>query len=268
MTTGSFHVLFASSDLPPVDKTAQIIAKFTGGVAIDARQKAKGAWGFLGENLAEEEARRLAALSGEMGFPAQVVDGPSLFVPSVPVPVHWLRASSAALHYIPGTTEKTERAVPWDAVRLLSAVPLKETTTFTETVKEGPTPQQRAVGFGIMMVTGIPVGMGKSKEVKKTTSETELYVYLDVFAQTAEGPLRLHVDGQKFNYGCLGDDRRPDIFGNFRLLMQGVNTGVPPSVLRNHAVRGMLAGKPLTALGYESQGDYEKEIRWLLTPRA
>lgn len=265
MTTGSFHVLVSSSELPTTEKTAQVIARFTGGVAIDARQKAKTAWGFLGENLSEDEARRLAAVSAEMGVAARVVPGASVVHPPAPVPVHWLRAAPEGLFYIPGTTEKAERPVPWESVRLLSAAPLKETTTFTKTVKEGPTPGERAVGLGIMMVTGLPVGMGKSKEVKKTTSQTELFMYLDVFAQAPEGPLRLHVDGQKFNYGALGDAKGHDIFGNLRLLMQGVHGGLPPATLRNHGVRGMLAGKPLSSLGYETQNDYEKEIRWLLT---
>ena len=129
----------------------------------------------------------------------------------------------------------------------------------------GGTAGERAVSMGLMMVTGLPVGMGKSKEVKKTTSQTELFMYLDVFAETPEGPVRLHVDGQKFNYGALGDAKGHDIFGNVRLLMQGLSGGLSPSALRNHAVRGMLAGKPLSTLGYETQNDYEKEIRWLLT---
>jgi hypothetical protein len=231
----------------------------------DARQKSRRAWGFLGENLSETEASRLASVAAEAGVAARVVPAETVPLPD-PLPIHWLRAAPEALFYIPGTTETAERKVAWDRVALVAAVPLKETISHVKVVKEGPSGAQRAVGFGLMAVTGLPIGMGKSKEVKKVTQETELFLYLDVFAMGAEGPLRLHVDGQKFNYAVLGEARRPDIMGNFRLLLQSLDRSVAAGA-RNHGARGMLAGTPLAALGYETAGDYEKELRWLLTPR-
>jgi hypothetical protein len=141
---------------------------------------------------------------------------------------------------------------------------LKETTSFVKTVKEGPSDTERAVGMGIMMVTGLPVGMGKAKEVKKTVHETELFVYMDLLVEDSAGLRRLHVDGQKFNYGALGDARRPDVLGNFRLLLQGLDR-FAGAALRNAGARGLLAGRPVASLGYDSSADYEKEIRWLLS---
>ena len=118
-----------------------------------------------------------------------------------------------------------------------------------------------------MMVTGLPLGMGKSKEVKKTVQETELFLYADVFADAADGPRRLHVAADKFDFSAaLGEARRPDQLGNFRLLLQVLDQRAG-AALRNHGVRGFLSGAPLTALGYDTPEDYEKELRWLLTLR-
>lgn len=202
-------------------------------------------------------------MSAEAGVPARVV--PAVHVVSTPAPalLHWLRAVPEGLFYTVGTSDPSEKRIPWEAVRLVAAVPLKETTTSTKIVKEGPTASQKAVGMGIMMVTGLPLGMGKTKEVKKTVQETELFLYMDIFAEESGGLTRLQVDGQKFNYAAL-EVHGPDVMGNFRLLLQAVDR-FAGTAFRNGGARGLLAGRPVAGLGYDSPDDYEKEVRWLLS---
>jgi hypothetical protein len=263
MTTGKIDVLLATPEMPAMDIVAGVIAKFTGGVLFDARQKARRMWGFLGENLSPEEAQRLVGLAAEAGLAARAV--PADAVPPLPegVPVHGICPFPEGMEVAIGPT-KVRRLIPWEPVRLVAAAPLKETTTTVRTVKEGPTPQQRAVGIGIMMVTGLPVGMGKSKEVKKTVHETELRLNMDIFVGGEAKVFRLSVDADKFDYASLGSPPEPGVAANFRRLLTAVAKGATMAVV-NLGARSIVEGRSLAGLGYESAGDYEKEIRWLLT---
>jgi hypothetical protein len=260
---GGFSVLLAKPELPPADKVAQVLASFKGETAFDARQRAKHTWGFLWEYLDQAEAERLAGLSTAAGLEARAV--PMDRVARLPPgpPVHWLRAAPEGIFYTTGS-DTAEKACPWDQVRLVAAAGLKEQISFTKTVKEGPSDKERMIGLGITMITGIPVGMGKSKEVKKTVQTTELFLHMDVFIQGPQGPVRLPVNAEQFNYSALGEARANNVFGNFRLLLQHVDSHAG-SVLRNKGARTLMAGQPVTAAGYEGRADYEKEARWLLT---
>jgi hypothetical protein len=162
-----------------------------------------------------------------------------------------------------------EGVFPWHYIRLVAAVPFKETTTFVKTVKEGPTAQERAVRIGLMAV-GLPIGFGSTKEVKKTVQETELFYYMDFFVETTGGLLRFHVDGQHLDYAAaLGEQRKHDSLGNFRMLLKEV-TDRSSRALISHGAKGFVVpGLPLTSLGYEAPPDYEKDLRRLtalLTP--
>ncbi len=257
-----FSVLLAKPELPPLDKIAEILARFVQGPLFDARQKAKNAWGFLGEKLSDAEAARLAALAAEAGFETRVLPADRLAALPSPVPVHWLRATPEALFYTTGSTSD-EKSYAWDRVRLLAAAGLKEQITITKTVKEGPSPQERAVKIGLSLA-GIPMGFGGAKEVKKTVQETELFLHLDVFVDGDEGPARLHVNAQQFNYAVLGEARTTNTFGNFRMLLQSLDR-FAGSAFRNKGARGILSGQPLSQSGYEGHVGYEKEILWLLS---
>ncbi len=260
---GGFSVLLSKPELPAFDKMAEVLARFGKEPLFDSRQKAKNAWGFLGEKMSEAEAARLAAVAAEMGFETRVVSADRLAALPSAVPVHWLRAAPEALFYTTGSTTD-EKSVPWDKVRLVAAAGLKEQITITKTVKEGPSPQERAVKMGLSLITGIPMGFGGAKEVKKTVQETELFLHADVFVEGGSGPSRLHVNAQQFNYACLGEARATNIFANFRMLLQGLDRLAGPA-LRNRGARGILAGQPLSQLGYEGRVGYEKEILWLLS---
>jgi hypothetical protein len=120
------------------------------------------------------------------------------------------------------------------------------------------------IGLGVMMVTGIPMGMGKGKDVKKITQETELYLHLDVFIEEAGVLRRLHVNANQFNFSSLGNVQLTGGLVNFRLLLQTLDRHAG-SVVRNRGFWGFLSNRPLSGLGYETRADYEKELRWLLS---
>jgi hypothetical protein len=257
-------VLLAKPELPPLEKVAEVLARFAGGPVFDARMKAKHAWGFLGEKMSDADADRLSAVAGELGFETRVLPAEKIAVLPRPTPVHWMRATPEGVVYTVGTYTD-ERTCSWDRLRLLAAGGLKEQTTTVKTIKEGPSANERAVKIGITMVTGIPLGFGGgTKEVKKTVHETELFLHMDLLFDGAEGPLRLSVLGQQFNYAALGEARTASVLINFRTLLQSVDKFAGPA-LRNKGAAILLAGQPLNLCGYEGTGGYEKEMVWLLS---
>src|SRR5689334_8455520 len=150
---GPFAVILSKPEDPPANNLAQALAKFHGFTAFDGQRMAKHAWGFLGDKLSEEDAKRLQETARAQGLETFLLDEKDL--PAVPAAqtLHRARLDDDGLHYWLGT-DPTERLFAWDKVGLLSAVGLREETSFVKTIHQGPTPEQRLMSAGIMMATG------------------------------------------------------------------------------------------------------------------
>jgi hypothetical protein len=256
-------VLLARPEQLQYDAVARFLAAYRGVPLFDARIAAKHSWGFLGEKLTEEEARRLADAASAQGLEAAVVPEAKAGPLPDPLPVHELRCSPEALAYTVGTSPE-ERRAPWDSVAVASAVGLREEFRSQKTVQEGPSQGQRLASLGITLATGIPIHIGgKKKEVVKNVVKADFFLYMDVFLRVGPAYSRLHVDAQKFRFTYLGERRQPAVLGNFRLVLEDLARYAPGARL-NKGVRTSLAGQPFLAAGYDSMADYEKECRWLL----
>lgn len=266
-----FSVLLSHPEQLEPDKITQFFAAHHKVPSLDARRLAKHCWGFLGERLEEIQARLLVTQATQAGLGTLLLEEKEL-VSLPPVQnVHMARCAPEGFCFATGS-DSTERCAAWDCVRLLAAVGLREEVSLTKTVKQGPTQGQRLASLGITLATGIPVHIGgKGKEVRKTVKESEFFMYMDLFtAEPAEGApgqerlSRLHVSAQAFNFASLGARKAAGVFANFRTLLQDVARGAE-AVISNKGAKMILSGQPLSPSPYDSQEDYEKECRWLLT---
>ncbi len=267
----SFSVLLSRPEQLQPDKIASLLAAFHKVPSLDARRLAKHGWGFLAERLEETRARLLAAQAAQAGVGTLLLEEKEVVSLPPPQNVHMARCAPEGFCFATGS-DSTEKCAAWDRVRLLAAVGLREEVSLTKTVKEGPTQGQKLASLGITLATGISVRLGgKGKEVRKAVKETEFFMYMDLFtAEPAEGQpgqerlSRLHVNAQAFNFASLGPRKAAGVFANFRTLLQDVAQAAG-NIISNKGAKMILSGQPLSPSPYDSQEDYEKECRWLLT---
>jgi len=144
---------------------------------------------------------------------------------------------------------------------VLAAVGLKIDTSHKVKVQQGPSPAEKAVNMGVMMMTGLPLGIGKGKkEAVKNEVSSELFFYLDLLVRGPEAHYR--VDAQHLDYAFLRDEKTFNVAGNFRVL-SGKIAERSPAALKNKGLRAILGGGNLTTLGYDSMEDFERNfIGW------
>ncbi len=145
-------------------------------------------------------------------------------------------------------------------IAALSAAPVKEETMHLVKTKEGPSGAEKAVRMGIMSVTGLPIGLGKTKETIKEVRGNELAFYLDIISGSDEPRLRLSpVD---LDFSCLKEKKTYSSEMNFRLLALELAAFVP-AALNSAALWAMRENTPLNALPYDTMEDFETETRRL-----
>lgn len=226
---------------------------------IDAQRVARHAWGVLAENLTEEEALSVRAEAAAMGLPAACVSEDRLRSLPDPLPVSGLKIDGLSLGWICGAPPAPLPTVKAGSIRLLSFATVRHDALVTKVVKEQASNARRLAGLGIMLATGIPVGMGGTTEVSRTVSATEWIVFLDVFG---EGD-RWRVTPERFDFSSLGAGKGVGGPANTRSFLALLRTAAPGALL-NRGARLLLSGQPLAGAGYDDLDDVEKESRWLL----
>lgn len=248
----SIFCITAGEKLPEQAILTQVLAKTFGLDRDTAAARARHCWGVLGREAAEPEAGELGRLCEEFGVATLKFPAPP---PPLPAPEQIKKCSfgNGALSF--SSEGAAYEAAPGD-ISVLAAAPIKE--TFMKTVKssEGPSNQEKAVRFGIMAVTGLPIGMGKSKEVSKEVKSFDLSFYLDILL--VRGPRRFRVASADFDFSCLKEKKTYSSQVNFRQLAVEL-AAFAPGAFKNTGLLAMLAGKPLTMLPYDSLADLELE---------
>jgi hypothetical protein len=252
----------ASGLLSP--KLAEALARFHKVPMADMGASARHSWGILAEKLAKDRADALLAETVKAGLAALVLPQNLLEDPPPAKVLKTLGLEPERVRLVEagGTELAVEWSAAWKDVSLAAAAAFKQTTSKTLKVTEGPTSAEKAVNMGLML-SGIPISVGKNKERLKTVEETELALYLDL----AVGEARYRVDAQHFDYSFLKARMAFGAFANFRATILELSDRAPGAI-KNKGFSALLDGKPLGQLGYESLADLDRESRWLLTLRA
>jgi hypothetical protein len=107
-----------------------------------------------------------------------------------------------------------------------------------------------------MAVTGLPIGLGKTKEVTKEVAGSELSFYMDLVLRGSSARLRLA--SGNFDFSGLKEKKTYSSQVNFRVLCAEL-AAFAPGAWKNSGLLEMLAGRPLSTLPYDSLDDLEKE---------
>lgn len=255
-----YWVITADEKLPEFTLLAQAL-----GAGLDpssAAIAARRCWGVLGSGLEEAGAAGLESRCAGLGIKTLRLPAPGPLPPPQPSKKVVFSAGTAVFSLEAGA----ELAVQPEDMAVIAAAPVKE--SFSKMVKttEGPSSQEKAIRFGIMAVTGLPIGLGDTKEVTKEIRNTELAFYLDLVMKA--GPARLRVNAGAFDFSGLKEKKTYSSQANFRVLCAEL-AAFAPAAWKNTGLRAMLEGKPLSTLPYDSLKDMEREtLRLVLARRA
>ncbi len=226
---------------------------------IDAQRLARHSWGFLGRSLGEPQARVLVHAAESAGIKVYAVADTEIPHLKDPEHAHGVFFEGDRMTLSVGIPS-SPRSLDLSNIRLLSVASLRRDAFVTKTTREEVSPGRRIAGLGIMLATGIPVGMGKAKETQKTVAETEWILFLDIYGDG--GRWRAVPNG--FDFSGLGAEKGPVGPDNLRRLFIHLHRRCPTALL-NRGARWWLEGRPLNTAGYDELSDVDQESRWLLT---
>lgn len=247
-------VITAWERLPELPVLAQVLAAALKTDRGSAAIKARHCWGILGAGLDEAAAAELAALCAGLGINTLTLPDPGADKLPAPLPVKKLIFENGQALFT-GAGARITAALPED-ISILAAAPIKEDFFRTVKTTEGPSAQERAVRIGIMAATGLPIGMGKTKETTTEVKTSELSFFLDVILKN--GGTRLRLTSAAFDFSGLKDKKTYSSQVNFRLLCAEL-TAFAPAAFRNACILAMTENRPLTMLPYDSLADLERE---------
>ncbi|HBB65863.1 MAG: hypothetical protein A2X28_03535 [Elusimicrobia bacterium GWA2_56_46] len=257
-TTVTFSVLAADERLPDFAALSGLLAEARGLNREDAGRLARHAWGFIGEGLDETAADGLLAKCGAAGIKAVKIPSSRMTALKPPLRVKKAVFEADGFNYTGAGADI--RSCRSGEILVLSAAPVREETIKIIKTTEEPSGQERAIRFGIMAVTGLPMGLGKRKEVKKEVRSSELSFVLELILRT-DGT-RLRVSSNDFDFSGLKEKKTCSSQTNFRVLCAEL-AAFAPGALKNAGLWAMLESKPLGTLPYDSAEDFEKELRRL-----
>jgi hypothetical protein len=243
-----------------VDRLAPFYQK-RGRVAFEARLDARRCSGALVEHVGESEAAQAVASAESVGLRVLLCSDSD--IPALPAPteVRGFRWEAENLVFV-SSGGPGDVSIPWPHLVLAAAAPLKETTTETHVTRQSPSGGERALRIGLTLTTGLPLGFGKEKEIRRTETHTDYALRLDLY--TLHPITRYHLEAASFHFAGLGDRLGAGARENLRTFVDEVVRRAP-GLRQNRGLRALHEGTPLSALGYERMDDVDRESRWLLT---
>ncbi len=252
-----FCVITAGEILPDF---AVLSAALGSAFALDhdtAAIRARHCWGIIATGLEEHAADRLVERCAVLSLKTFKLPADALSARPA-IPINKIVFETGRLSWTGGAT--LTGSSPAGEILALSAAPVRAGTSRMVKTTEGPSGQEKAVRFGIMAVTGLPIGLGKTREVNKEVKGSDLSFYLDIVLKIEK--LRLRLNPANFDFSCLKEKKTYSSQVNFRLLCTEISA-FAPGALQNTGLRTMLGNKPLSALMYDTIDDLEKETRRL-----
>jgi len=213
------------SDLQP-QKLAPPMSRALKVALYDAARQSRMHRGIPAKNLDEEAAKGLVSEFEAAGIDSTVV--PEEFIASIPEARRIKKLEITASGLIVFTDDEKEE-LKWAEIDVISAVSSEKRETRTTVRQISPGMGKKIVGLGILMTTGIPLKMGKTRKVEKTESTTKLEHFAELFAGNPSR--RFRIDAENFDFTCLKEKIFPDIYSNFTLLLTELAKMFPHALL-------------------------------------
>jgi len=253
-TSSLFSVLAAEERLPDFALTVKILSEFCRLNSNDAGHIARHCWGFMGENLSPAAAASLAEKCGTYGVKTITLPSVKMARREAPVLIKKADLGTGAFSYTGGAGLGAN--ANFSDILVLSAAPIKEETAKIVKSVESPSSGEKALRLGIMAATGLPIGIGKSKEVKKEVKTSETAFRLDIILKQANTRLRLNPAA--FDFSCLKEKKTYSSQMNFKVMCAEL-AALAPKALKNTGLWAIIEHKPLGAAAYDGMEDFEKE---------
>ncbi|GAB4030101.1 MAG: hypothetical protein Fur0012_05470 [Elusimicrobiota bacterium] len=250
-------VFVTEEKLPPARTMAEAVAATQGMIFYEAMAFVVKNYGFLGINLSFEKAAATVEACASLGIKSAIKSSDEIPVLKAAVDIKKIVFSESFLIYEnQGIQLKTELK----DLKLMAYAPLASETIKIIKEKQGPGAGEKAMRLGIMMATGLPIGLGKSKEVAKEVRQSETALYLELIF--ADG-IRLRINSEHFDFSCLDEQKGYSSQTNFKNLCLKLSQAAP-SAWKNSALFDLLGGAMAPTLKYENLSDLEKEEKRLL----
>ena len=204
------------------------------------------AFGVLIDRMDRDRAEAVCRALGEEEIDCCVVEADKFF--ALPGSQHVRRMDVSGEGLVIYDTLDRPGTVAWDRVEMVAAGYVRDISFKRERAEDIPK-------SGTHMFTGATSSI-LTTEAKSTTMRMEV-LYRD------EGDLAAcRVDGQRFNYGYLGDRKGGSVAENFAVVVKDV-AGFAVGAKMNRGVRSIVDSSDEVLL-YPNLAAYEEELAWWL----
>jgi len=225
----------------------------------DAIHLARASWGILGENLEKVKAENLIDL-----LPVASLEGvlwPQDKLSDLP-----MAKALTGLEFSDDTLRINikggeSQVFSWSEIKITAAAGFNSETFKVTKQEKGSSFGQKMMDVGILMSTGIPMGLfRKKKEAVQSQRSVDFMYFMDLFFK--DSLERYRIDAQAFDYSCLKEKMVYNVLGNLRALITEI-TQKGKGSLWNKGVRDILESRPVSSMDYRSLDEIERECRWL-----
>ncbi len=250
-------VFAAQEKLPPAKIMAQALAQSQGMIFYEAMAIVVKNYGFLGFNLSKEKSKAL--IGACLACDIKAVSMPSESMPKL-APALEIKKADFSGQYLIYENQGLQLKAELEKLKVIAYAPISRETIKVIKEKQGPGAGEKAMRLGIMMATGLPLGLGKSKEVSREIHQSETLLYLDMIF---DEELRLRINSDNFDFSCLKEQKGYSSHTNFKnLCLKLAETS--PKAWKNSALFDLLDGAMAPSFKYETLSDLEKEEKRLI----
>lgn len=222
----------------------------------DITLRLKNSWGLLHSTPSLPEAQNFSDYLTQEGFPVFIL--PEHELKQLPVPLVLKKAvpEERGLTY---EQEGREKNLPWDAVSLLGAGQVIESSSSKKRVIGDGNIAHNIAFTGISFVTAVRISHDRLKGKEVTEKKTSTRFFLDLIANGRAESIRIM--GESFNYAFLGSRLGYNVMQNFTNLLNDMISNLP-DVLMNQGAQAFQSGQ-MNKTKYLEARYYASEMLWL-----
>lgn len=251
-------VFVTEEKLPPARAMAEAVASAQGLIFYEAMSMVVKNYGFLGENLSIEKAQETVKACERIGIKTAITSCDSLAQLKAALNVKKVFFSDSSILY---ENQGKQLESNLKNLKIMAYAPLSSETVKIVKERQGPDIGEKAMRLGIMMATGLPIGLGgKSKEISREVRQSETNLYIDLIF---DNEIRLRINSENFDFSCLDEQKTYSSHINFKNLCIKL-AQYSPLAWKNSALYDLLSGAMSPTLKYETISDLEKEEKRLL----
>jgi hypothetical protein len=240
-----------------VGSLSQVLGKILHEPALDVASRWRRQPGVLATGLSSVEGQALKAVLLEQNIPVLLVPEKSFLSVSAPVFTSGLDPDGQHLTF---RFPQKQVIATWSELKVISLLCVKTPSSKIIKEKQGPSVQEKFIKTGILLTTGVPLPMSRSKEVEKIVTVSDTDFFVDILL--AKEPTRIRLDPDQIFFDFLGKEKSMTALENLRTTVKQIISKAAQAK-RNPAIETWLNNQPLASFVRESEPEFDEECRWL-----